>query len=483
MNRFVLLLLCVIACLLRLWQIDLRPLHNDEGVNFYFLEKISSLGYYPYSHENYHGPLYFYVTYGFTSLLGDSVLALRSSAIVSSLVLCIVPFFWLFREKRAGLGAALLLFVSPSLVFYGRYAIHETLFLLCVVLFALSLFQAAVEEKKISLLVPTLALVGMITTKETWIISFAAVGVALFFSLLGTQFQELKSKIDWSRSSWALLLSGILLVAIFTGGFRWMSGLREALLALPQWISRNEVDVGHHKPLIYYVSLIARTEPWLFVLPLLLVYGAFFRREIVSQRIVIFLSTWTLVTYLIYSFVSYKTPWLVISFTVPATLTLSVLLWKFFADSRVARHCIFACLILASICSSITYTFLLPYGKKNPYSYTHTSKGMLQFVELIEKMWEKNPQARVLIGTGHYWPLPYYLREHASLVDYRKSGKKDLPCLIRPRGIPQNTIANCRSPLYDLVVVDSKYQRDFSGWRTKYFRLSDVQEAAVFVRL
>ncbi|MCB0340148.1 MAG: hypothetical protein KDD53_11115, partial [Bdellovibrionales bacterium] len=57
-------MLCIgyLAYVLRTYEIGLRPLHNDEGVNFYFLQEIGRLGYYPYSHENYHGPLYFYFT-------------------------------------------------------------------------------------------------------------------------------------------------------------------------------------------------------------------------------------------------------------------------------------------------------------------------------------------------------------------------------------------------------------------------------------
>ncbi|NLF25980.1 MAG: hypothetical protein GX589_10040, partial [Deltaproteobacteria bacterium] len=111
-------LILVVALLLRVWQIDLRPLHSDEGVNFHFIQQIFDNGYYPYSHENYHGPSFFYFSALCVSVLGWSDLGLRFSAVLAGVALLLI----LLPLKRTEgspfvLIAALLCAFSSSLTF------------------------------------------------------------------------------------------------------------------------------------------------------------------------------------------------------------------------------------------------------------------------------------------------------------------------------------------------------------------------------
>ncbi len=46
----------LVAAFLRFWQLELKPLHHDEGVNRYFLKTLFSEGVYKYDPSNYHGP-------------------------------------------------------------------------------------------------------------------------------------------------------------------------------------------------------------------------------------------------------------------------------------------------------------------------------------------------------------------------------------------------------------------------------------------
>lgn len=212
-------------------------------------------------------------------------------------------------------------------------------------------------------------------------------------------------------------------------------------------------------------------------MPLFLLFSLVFRRHVFQERLLVFSSVWSIATFLIYSCVSYKTPWLILSFTFPATLSLGLLIESLFFHSNIARGALYAVCLFSSVLSSLTFVFAVPYGRKNPYSYTHTHEGMIEAVKILEGVWSEHPEAKVLIGTHQYWPLPYYLRRNSTHVHYKEAAPRDFQCLFSLENIP-----SCRRERFSVIVLDSKFRTERPGWRSKYLRLSDVQEARIFVR-
>ena len=49
-----------VAAFLRLYDLNLVPLHHDEGVNGNFLVRLVREGYYHYDPQSYHGPTIYY---------------------------------------------------------------------------------------------------------------------------------------------------------------------------------------------------------------------------------------------------------------------------------------------------------------------------------------------------------------------------------------------------------------------------------------
>ena len=130
----------ILAALLRVTQLDVRPFHHDEGVNNHFINELFDRGYYPYSHENYHGPLYFYLLGASVTFFGDSEAAFRLTSVVTGLVLVAIPFFYRRRlGERVALLSSLFLALSTSMIFYSRYAIHEIPFVAAELWFGLEL--------------------------------------------------------------------------------------------------------------------------------------------------------------------------------------------------------------------------------------------------------------------------------------------------------------------------------------------------------
>src|SRR5215210_1136459 len=144
----------LIAAVFRLYDLNLVPLHHDEGVNGNFLVRLVREGVYTYDPANYHGPTLYYFaallprllrlffgpnaqnTYGLTTTTIRLIPALFGLATIGLI-------FTLRRNLGtiATLAAALLLAISPGAVYLSRYFIHETLF----VFFTLALIVASLK--------------------------------------------------------------------------------------------------------------------------------------------------------------------------------------------------------------------------------------------------------------------------------------------------------------------------------------------------
>ena len=118
-----------IAVFLRFYDLALKPMHHDEGVNGYFLITLFRDGIYKYDPTNYHGPTLYYIALVFTKIFGLDTLPVRWSVAVFG-VLTVVLIFFLkdYIGKIGSLAAALFIALSPGMVFISRYFIHEMFF-------------------------------------------------------------------------------------------------------------------------------------------------------------------------------------------------------------------------------------------------------------------------------------------------------------------------------------------------------------------
>ena len=127
-----------------------------------------------------------------------------------------------------------------------------------------------------------------------------------------------------------------------------------------------------------------------------------------------------------------------------------------------------AVVILIFISSNYSYKKGCPFTNLNPYSYVHTSQGMIDMVKEI-KNYEKrvNHPINILVGTKAYWPLPYYLRE------YKRGGL---------------AYAHTQDPQsqeyrYDVMIIDNTVNFWDARWSRTYYRLTDAQEANLYLKV
>ncbi len=138
-----------IAAFLRFWQIELKPLHHDEGVNGFFLITLFRDGVYKYDPANYHGPDLYYLALAATKMFGLNTLSIRGSVAIFGVLTVVLAFFLKnYIGKIGSLTAALFLALSPGMVYISRYFIHEILF----VFFSLAIVLGVlyfIEKRKV----------------------------------------------------------------------------------------------------------------------------------------------------------------------------------------------------------------------------------------------------------------------------------------------------------------------------------------------
>ncbi len=488
---FLSLLISLCAFLLRIYDLDLRTMHHDETVNHYFLKQISELGYYPYSHENYHGPLYFYFTWPIFYFFGDSEFCLRFSCVFFGTGTVLLP---LMLQKFLGWRWTLLsqafIATSATIVYYNRYAIHESSFLFFTLLFAFALYRYLKSPQKKDLLWCGIALGALVSIKETYIITcFALFLSSLYLLQINRQFPKL------SEIFKTLAISLFVIIIFYSGFLQWSKGLEEFALSVPQWLQRNDSDTGHFKPAGYYLGILWGTDllhlikiPYwravglpleaptilVFLLTPFLITQLFKRRK--ETDFFGFCLIWALLITTIYSIpVKYKTPWLVLNITYPLYLLLAwqtVYLWKI--SKHYQLKILISLVIIVSLGSNIYstwyYNFKYPSQEINPLAYVHTDPQILELTQEILTAAKQNPGSKILIAINTSWPFPYYLRTISTQVVYDSNA---------------GDINNCDQlrTNYALVLLDHQKVFTCPNWEQKYFRVSGHQEAERYRRL
>ena len=197
------LLIMALAAFLRVYNLNLVPLHHDEGVNGNFLVKLVRDGVYQYDPANYHGPTLYYfsafVPWLLKILFGT---AARETYGLTTISIRLVPAIfglgtiWLVLLLRkhigsiAALSAALLLAVSPGAVYLSRYFIHETLFVFFTLGIVVAMLRCFTERNPFYLLLAAASAALLFATKETAIISAAVLLIAVAMLAIGFMYHR-----------------------------------------------------------------------------------------------------------------------------------------------------------------------------------------------------------------------------------------------------------------------------------------------------
>ncbi len=466
----------LLAAVLRLYDLNLVPLHHDEGVNGNFLVRLVREGAYNYDPANYHGPTLYYfsaIIPWITKLLfgntardnyGLTTFTIRLVPVVFSLATIVLIF--LLRRRLgsiATLAAGLLLAISPGAVYLSRYYIHETLF----VFFTLGIVVAAMrfyDERNPGYLVPGAASAALLfATKETAMISVGVLLIALvstwaYMWLLGAaevpsfpkrnrEAKDLSALIDqmggmprlYANLGFALIVFVALYVLFYTSFFTNNKGFSDSLQTFAIW-AKTGTEAHVHPPGTYLVWLFSQESPLLFIGAL----GAAITVLRPKSSFALFCALWSFGLIAAYSLIKYKTPWLMLNFIVPLALTAGYAVQAIYemlsqlTGSALVSWSLPGMILLGALGVNGYQTVDLNFinydndSEYYVYVYAHTTRSTLALVNEVDRIANENSgySTGITIVSPDYWPLPWYLRNYTRVGYYGRMAAATEPLII-----------------------------------------------------
>lgn len=500
----------LVAIALRLPRLSERPMHTDEAVHAIKFGTLLEKGQYAYDPNEYHGPTLNYLT-----LIPAWLSSAEKLTEVREFTLRIVPVFFgallvlLILMLVDGLGwaavcAAALTAVSPAMVFYSRYYIQEML-LVCFTFGIMASAYRYIKSKRIVWVLATGIFLGLShATKETSIIAFGSMLLALLLMLLMRHWQR-GPAFDIKRivKPWhivAAAATAVIVSALFYSSFLTNAdGILDSLRAYVAFFYRAAGSGPHTHPWYYYLKMLiysryvdgpAWSEGLIVILAIAGVVVAMTGRGIAgaNTNLLRFFAFYTLVMSVSYCLIPYKTPWCLLGFLHGMIIlaAVGVVAVIKLAPNALARTII--CLLLAASGGHLArQAYLGSYryyaSPANPYVYAHTSPDIYTIEQRVKDVAAVHPDGRKMtiqvICPGHdYWPLPWYLRSFSKVYWWGEIGESELPApiIIAPPSLkpallnffdrPPPGKKNLYVPLFD-TYVELRPQVELLGFVTK----------------
>jgi uncharacterized protein (TIGR03663 family) len=475
---------------LRLVRLDVRPMHHDEANQAVKFGALVERGEYTYDAHDHHGPTLYYLTQPVAWLRGQATLAsldewtLRgTTAAFGAATILLLSLLPTGIGRTAVAAAALLMALSPAMVYYSRMYIQESMFACFTLTFAIAIGRAMTERGGWWPVLAGIAAGLAAATKETSVIvlpaSLAACALA-WWSLGPTRSSFATANARWRRAALVSVATGAGIASLFYSSFlAHPGGVLEPLRATDTYFQRGVDPAGHVHPRHYYLGLLAWSSSgglvWTEAVVLVLAAvgavtawtpldpsrpeAAFWRR---------YLTGTAALTLAIFSAIPYKTPWNLLPFyavtIVSAGIGVSALARA--TASRVAHVFLAGAVAIASAHlgwqawrASVVYAS----DPRNPYVYAQTVPDAVRMAARIRDLAALHPEREripvtVIAPPDEQWPLPWYLRT-MTRVGYW-TDLKDTPDLTAP--VIVSSIGHAE--MLDAALGD-RYVSEFFGLR------------------
>jgi uncharacterized protein (TIGR03663 family) len=430
--RAIFLAAILVAAVLRFPDLAARPMHADEAVH---AEKFGTLlegGGYAYDPAEYHGPTLYYLALLPAWLRGQSryvdidevTLRVLPAALGVALVAAHVFARGILGTTGAA-AAALLAAVSPAMVFYSRYFIHET----ALVLFSFGALLATCRYLAGRARTTTAVFAGacaglMLATKETALIALGCLPLALLVTRVSG-----RRVVAVRHVAVTALVAGVVAAAFFTSFLTRPEGVVDAVRAYGLYLDRAGGASWHVQPWWYYLRLLVHfpsdgtpfwTEGLILLLAIVGAAAGWAKRVPGADPSALrLIGVSTVLMLVAYSAIPYKTPWCLLGFlhglillagAGAAFLVRSVPRAVGKAGAVVALAAAIGHLGWQAFQGSLRFAA----DPRNPYVYAHTGADVFAIaarVKEIARAHPDGPSLHVQVVSGrNMWPLPFYLR-------------------------------------------------------------------------
>jgi uncharacterized protein (TIGR03663 family) len=485
----------ILAAALRISSLDIRPMHGDEAVHAYRFGQLLEANNYRYDPTEFHGPTLNYFTLIPALLSGQHTYAslteitLRIVPVFFGLILVLMPLLLMDGLGRpVAVIAAAFTAISPAFVFYSRYYIPEMLLVCFTFGMIVSGYRYARSPKWIWALRTGVFAALCFATKETSIIAFGAVIVALAIVLL--------TRKD-GRAALNLVRPGHLVLAIigaivvwglfYSSFFKNPAGLLDSFRTYAIYFERAGHNQLHIHPWYYYLQLLiyhkegtgpAWTEGFVVIMALVGLIVIIGKWDIAGFDCTLFkfIAIYTIVMTVIYSAIPYKTPWCLLSFYQGMILLAAagvIAIWNMTGEllshieviaslRKLARVIVIAFFVTFTadlVVQTFVANFISYADPSNPYVYAHPTKYVRRIARRVEEVSRAYPAGRdmpvwVVCPGGDYWPLPWYLRSFKNVGYYNDVNeiRTPAPVVIASAGIQEQLIGR----LFDISPAGQK---------------------------
>jgi uncharacterized protein (TIGR03663 family) len=498
----------ILAVALRTSHLDVRPMHGDEAVHAYRFGQLLEANNYRYDPTEFHGPTLNYFTLipalfsGRHTHVSLTEITLRIVPVFFGLVLVLMPLLLLDGlGKPVAVVAGAITAISPAFVFYSRYYIPEMLLVCFTFGMIVSGYRYARSKKWIWALRTGVFAALCFATKETSVIAFGAIIVALAIVLLVRK--DGQPTLNLVRRGHLLLaIAGAVVVwgLFYSSFFTNPAGLLDSFRSYATYFDRAGNNQLHIHPWYYYFNLLLYSKadggpPWteafiviLAVVGLIVVISKW-RVSGLDSNLLKFIAGYTVIMTVVYSAIPYKTPWCLLSFYYGMILLAAVAVVAILNSfgrllSRVMVVAFFATFATDLVLQAFVANFISFAEPGNPYVYAHPTKDVLTIAGRIDDISRSYPAGRempiwVLCPQGDYWPLPWYLRSFKNVGYYNDVNEilSPAPVVIASAGLEGRLITrlfdlsppgqkNLYVPLFDKG-IELRPQVELRGYVTK----------------
>lgn len=434
---------------LRLPGLSHRPMHTDEAVHAVKFADLWLRGRYVYDPHDYHGPTLYFATWPIVAASGAEDFAATAEwqyrlapALAGVLAVAAVGLLAPALGYRAAGVSAVLLAVSPGCVFFSRYYIQEMLLVLWVLL-TLGCAWRYTRNRRLGWAIATGLAVGLThATKETCIVLWFAMVVAVIGAWLWGRLG--RGPIwKWRRHlrPWPLLAGAIAAALVsallFSDLFRRPVAILDSVTTYANYFQRSGGAGRHEWPWWYYLRELGWfqadggpvwTEGLILLLALIGAAAIVGRKHLrwyhfpMLLRVVLIYAA---VSLTLFSAIRYKTPWSILPAQLGAVLLAGVgaaALWERFRAT--GQRAVLAALLLVGVghlaWQAQRASFAFAADNRSPYVYAMATEATLDLADRVRQVAEVSQQGlatpvQMVMPEHDYWPLPWYLRDMENL--------------------------------------------------------------------
>jgi uncharacterized protein (TIGR03663 family) len=430
------------ALALRGARLDVRPMHHDEANQAIKFGDLLERGEYRYDFRDHHGPTLYYLTLPSAWLGGrhtlaslDEVTLRRVPVAFGAATILLLPLLSAGIGRTAMAVAAILMAVSPAMVFYSRMFIQEPLFACFTFAFVIAVGRIAMDGGRAWWILAGIAAGFAVATKETSVIVLPAAILACtiaWWSLGSERPQNAMTRGQWRAPVvTSLAAAAAVAVVFYSSFFTAPAGILEPFRGTSTYLARGIDPASHAHPWHYYLRLLTYTSSggtkWSegLVIALAVVGAATAWRphhppDPGRRFWTRYLACDVAITAAIFSMIPYKTPWNVLPFYVVAFALAGVGLVTLVDMTRLRAMRIVLALTfaLASLqLSGQAWRAAVTYAAdpRNPYVYAQTVPDAVRMATRVLDLAALHAegtrmQVSVIASPYEQWPIPWYLR-------------------------------------------------------------------------